>query len=56
MQGLQLAQLSPHCSGQLSHLLNALALPPAHQGMTTQAIIWYPKSLCSVVSYSALLY
>src|SRR5215475_2984012 len=28
--------------------------PPAHQGMTTQDIIWYPKSLCSVVSYSAL--
>jgi hypothetical protein len=25
-RGLQIAQFSPHCSGKLSHLLNALAL------------------------------
>src|SRR4029450_4549808 len=29
-------------------------LPPGQQGMTTQDIIWSPKNLCSVASYSAL--
>src|SRR5262249_56655691 len=28
--------------------------PPAHQVMTTQDTIWYPKNCCSVASYSAL--